>query len=70
MDTAFCSQGGVSQLRWFEVGLVVVGWAEKTRVSRPGLKGHWDPLVDCEKKKGWSYVFPPEGFGKMEEGLE
>jgi len=48
----------------------VVGWAEKTRVSRPGLKGHWDPLVDCEKKKGWPYVFSPKGFGKMEEGLE
>jgi len=70
MDTAVCSQGGVSQLRWFEVGLVVVGWVERTQVSRPGSKGHWDPMVDCEKKKDWPYEFPSEGFERMEEGLE
>ena len=28
-----CSLEGTSQLRWCEVGLVVVGWVEKARVS-------------------------------------
>jgi len=48
----------------------VVGWVERTRVSRPGSKGHWDPLLGCEKKKGGPNEFSSEGFEKTDEGLE
>ena len=31
----------------------VCGRVEKVRASQLGLKGYWDPSVDCEKRKSF-----------------
>ena len=51
------------------MGLVVVGWDERTRVSRLGRKGRWNPLGGRRKMRGLPYGFSPEGCEEMEEGL-
>ena len=52
------------------VGLVAVGYGEKTRVSRLGRRERCDPLGGREKKRGLPYGLSPEGCEEMEEGCE
>ena len=66
---AVCNLEEVLPSRWFVVGLVVVGYDERTRVSRLGRRERWDPLGGRGKKRGWPYGFSPEGCEEMEEGL-
>jgi len=64
-----CNLEEVLPPRWFEVGLVAVGYGERTRVSRLGRRERWDPLGGRGKKRVWPYGFSSEGCEEMEEGL-
>ena len=46
---AVCNLGEVLPSRWFLEGLVVVGYNERTQVSRLGRRGRWEGCEEMEE---------------------